>query len=196
MRLRGIILRPSWKVGSLGLLVAVVIAIGWARDRTVGDAIWLQAPGGLSGAIISRGHFLVLSFGQADDLSLSMDWRMGVFWHTFPPNNYGLELGDQLEGGTIFSHLGLVSAMTAVPFATLDSNLKPFSTSAYSVRANWVPHGLVIALALWFPVRWFVGSAAARRRAKRQSAGQCPTCGYDLRASLDRCPECGRAANT
>ena len=37
---------------------------------------------------------------------------------------------------------------------------------------------------------WYRG----RRARKRQSPGQCPACGYDLRATPGRCPECGRAA--
>ena len=32
------------------------------------------------------------------------------------------------------------------------------------------------------------------RRAERRSRNRCLACGYDLRASAGRCPECGRAA--
>lgn len=36
---------------------------------------------------------------------------------------------------------------------------------------------------------WVVESRVSRRRL----AGQCTVCGYDLRASKERCPECGMA---
>jgi hypothetical protein len=55
----------------------------------------------------------------------------------------------------------------------------------------------VIQIPLWAPVVAFAGLplvsairfGRARRRRKRR--GLCATCGYDLRASPDQCPECG-----
>jgi hypothetical protein len=60
----------------------------------------------------------------------------------------------------------------------------------FSVRtqsAARVPHWL-FALAFLSPLH---GIWKTRRVRRRLAAGLCAACGYDLRASKDRCPECG-----
>lgn len=58
-----------------------------------------------------------------------------------------------------------------------------------------VPHWvLVLMFALWPAVRF---TRMYRRHRKRQKAitdGHCLNCGYDMRATPDRCPECGHLA--
>ena len=53
---------------------------------------------------------------------------------------------------------------------------------------QWLP---VVALS-GLPGVWFV---SWRRQRRRVRSGQCLSCGYDLHATPDRCPECGTAAN-
>ena len=53
----------------------------------------------------------------------------------------------------------------------------------------WLPAAIAAMLPAWRLHR-------ARRRAVRLRDGRCPACGYDLRATPDRCPECGAGATT
>ena len=75
-------------------------------------------------------------------------------------------------------------------------------TMQYELYQPWLPRGRWtkglrwVQLPLWLPAALFcatlwVSYAPLRRRCRRRKLGLCVSCGYDLRASKDRCPECG-----
>ncbi len=55
-----------------------------------------------------------------------------------------------------------------------------------------------LSIPLWMPIALFGflfwrSFLPLHRRRKRKKLGLCVKCGYDLRASKDRCPECGES---
>jgi hypothetical protein len=54
----------------------------------------------------------------------------------------------------------------------------------------WFSPGSLALMLLVLPGLWLRRYARQRSRHDR---GLCPTCGYDLRATPERCPECGTA---
>ena len=79
-------------------------------------------------------------------------------------------------GAKPWNHLARPAATTAAPFW-----FTPEGVMRYAHLAVYTG-----VLPVWWVARRY--SSAIRRRRK---LGLCPNCGYDLRASPERCPECG-----
>jgi hypothetical protein len=84
------------------------------------------------------------------------------------------------------------SAFNRLGFAT---GTRSFSGSTFYDGGSYghqvwlmVPHGFLV-LIFGLPAMWLVYSRVRRRQ--RYGRGFCGVCGYDLRASSRRCPECG-----
>ncbi len=78
-----------------------------------------------------------------------------------------------------------------------------FSTASGKMTSSYLSleyHWRDLTVPFWFLCLLFaivptVHFATHIRRRRRQLAGFCKRCGYDLRATPDRCPECGTAPN-
>jgi len=54
-----------------------------------------------------------------------------------------------------------------------------------------LPHWFLLVLTMPLPALAAYRAWRLRRRARESGVRPCPACGYDLRATPDRCPECG-----
>ena len=176
----------------LSLLLCVAVVAMWVRSYWCFDQLFrqrLDAGGRLRGVQVQsyRGalaiHMLLLdrTFAGAERLADGFHHtrlRGGPGWGAYDPTTTKVHAG--------------------------------FGSGGFRYRIGTGPPGSAGAQIIWGTARvWVVPyyalalataalpAARAWRRWKRRREhppGSCPSCGYDLRATPDRCPECGKVA--
>jgi hypothetical protein len=201
-------------LSALSLLLCVAVAALWVRSCYVSDSVgrvtWDDATDGTrvgwreSAVISARGTLAWFNSRQAvegqyarffSDLGPTRNDRPPEGWHRErrPPDrlldrapSVWNRIGFLYEHQDIRTELGLPEADRSQPWMTPE--LASTAWMAADVTFLGVPHWLVLVATAVAPTWWL---ARLRSRVRRKRRGLCPRCGYDLRATPGRCPECG-----
>ena len=180
-------LRPAWNIlCAISLVLCLVLTWMWFRSARVADVVEdLQRTD--DGAAVrftelrSERGTLIFSLGRSQFVT-----------PVSPPPPSGIRVSRQ--------PLGVVDAAAVrqtftqgwirVDAFNVSYTLPRRPPIQYRVtrRGVTLPDGVLAALLAIPPARW---ARVAFRRRRRARLGLCLCCGYDLRASAERCPECG-----
>ena len=167
------------------LLLCLGTAGLWVRSYVVSDgASYVGQPTGLY-AWSERGRLgLSVNSSASSRPSRSPGWQV----NHWPP---GVLSTVRVDPGLRWDHHLLGFAWSATRGGTTPRVLiGPGSWRTTTFWPGWtvgVPH-VAVVLASGAAGVWLVRRLAVSRR---RGLGQCVTCGYDLRATPGRCPECG-----
>ena len=174
----------------LSLAACLAVAVLWARSGTAFDE--------LRYASLARGRSAWFACGAcsaAGRVFFGTETRRAPAGAVDPgPGGMGLQFrtatgNDRLRSwGTPYLMLMGRHGRDRLGFATLRMDDIPAGGELHSARGLMVPHWVLFGLFATPPALWALRERSRRRATRR---GLCPSCGYDLRATPGRCPECG-----
>jgi hypothetical protein len=167
---------------ALSLLVCVAACVLWVRSYWLTDQLQWVSPGGFRGIGSASGSVVVqLNPGDTSGYSPAQHGWTYLRMQPYSAPSYAVAFG-HLDPVRTFGtwQLGGLGWYTV-----RDRNGRRTATGV-------APFYLLAAATAALPARWTIVRLRRRardRRSKRRSA--CLVCGYDLRATPGRCPECG-----
>ncbi len=180
----------------LSLLLCVPTCVLWVRSYGTHDDVW--GFDHVDGPIYAIGSFGPgqLGFGMIGALPHAKIWVRP--WQKSP--SVDRLISDQILGETRWDFCGveysrqlLYCGRWGVDYShqlVYIGHDVPRHPVAYVSLI--IPFWLPVVVFLIGPLLTFVPALVVRlRRRRRRKRGLCLTCGYDLRATPDRCPECG-----
>ena len=189
-------------VSLLSLMLSVAIGALWMRSYATADRFDWQAKGGTLLGVLSTSGRLTLCWKWFPENQVL---PAGFSHLTFPSSTvHGADELDVWIGhnelNVMANHYACNSYRTVFEMARLrlqvggivDATFGPIPPP--SSITSWMlilPHWVAGLLACLAPTVWVRRTIGQWRRAAK---GLCLCCGYDLRPSLRRCPECGTPA--
>jgi hypothetical protein len=175
--------------GVISSVLAAGTAAVWVRSHWVGDAIEFCTSATKEGVHVVEGHTLRIGGGL---VRLDTDYNRFTPGAPDRPWSYRRELPDRATWGRSGTNLPWPQRLGFLHLYRFDANVNWYEWN-FGQRIMRMPLWVPLFVFSIAPGYWLVRQAAAFRRRGRRVAGICPTCGYDLRATPGRCPECGSA---
>ena len=173
-------------LAALALLLSLAIIVFWARSHGAADLVWWRWRGANYQVESLRGGVIVM--------------RLRVLTHDRAPGVQTLapaHMTTKGAGGRFFTWLlpaeggwcQTRGGAFTVPRRTFGFQYASAGNGA--VRLLRIPYPAIFALAAAIPFAYLARSVVASHRLRYRFGEFCRSCGYDLRATPDRCPECG-----
>jgi hypothetical protein len=175
---------PARVLISWGLLL--ILSLLWIRSYWRTDTLLLFVPGDrVQGVTSARGVILV----AVSNVAVGREWAWSADHVAF--ENEADDPGFDKSAAVLIGVDETIVKPKFLGFGAVFPAQNQLLIQRTRAAVILVPHWFILGLIAIFPVR-----AALRRRrmARWKREGRCVQCGYDLRASPQRCPECGQVA--